>query len=301
MKKLLLAVLGIATLASVSFAENRAMKIVAEINNPKSKKVIVASHRGDWRNHPENSIPAMKSAIDMGVDIIEIDLALTKDSALVVCHDRTLDRTTTGKGLISEWTLDSIKNLTLRNGHGGPTQLHMPTLREALLACKDRAVINIDKGYQYYDMVIAETDALGMTDQVLIKGNKPLKKVAKKLASHKNKMIYMPIIDYTKKGAQELADGYLASGITPVAYEVVWPVYSPEVQATLKKILASGAKLWVNALWASHNAGLCDDEAIYSGNPAKVYGELLKTGASMVQTDRPQLLIQYLRSIGRHD
>lgn len=300
MKKLVLAVVAIATLVSTSNAENRAMKIVAEINNPKSKKVIVASHRGDWRNHPENSIPALKSAIDMGVDIVEIDLALTKDSALVLCHDRTLDRTTTGKGLISSWTLDSIKQLTLKSGHNGPTELRMPTLREALVACKDRAVINIDKGYQYYDMVIAETDALGMTDQILIKGNKPLKKVDKKLKSHKNQMIYMPIVDYTKKGAQELADGYLASGIVPVAYEVVWPKYTPEVQATLKKILNSGSKLWVNALWRSHNDGLCDDAAEY-GDPAKVYGELLKTGATMVQTDRPQLLIKYLRSIGRHD
>ncbi len=290
---------AVALCALPLFAQNRAKEIIKEINNPKSKYVIVASHRGDWRNHPENSIPAMKSAIDMGVDIIELDLALTKDSALVVCHDRTLDRTTTGRGPISEWTLDSIKTLTLKSGHGGPTQLHMPTLQEALLACKDKAVINIDKGYQYYDLVIAETDRLGMTDQILIKGNKPLKSVEKKLKSHPNRMIYMPIVDYTKKGAQELADGYLASGITPVAYEVVWPVYTPEVQATLARILNSGSKLWVNALWSSHNAGLCDDAAIY-GNPADVYGELLKTGASMVQTDRPQLLIEYLRSIGRH-
>lgn len=299
MKRIFLALAFVAC-ATSAFAQNRAMQIVKEINNPKSKKVIVASHRGDWRNHPENSIPAMKSAIDMGVDIIEIDLALTKDSALVVCHDRTLDRTTTGKGLISEWTLDSIKGLTLRSGHNGPTELRMPTLREALLACKDRAVINIDKGYQYYDMVIAETDALGMTDQVLIKGNKPLQKVKKKLNSHKNKMIYMPIVDYTKKDAQKLADGYLESGIVPVAYEIVWPKYTPEVQGTIKKVLESGSKLWVNALWRSHNDGLCDDAAAY-GDPAKVYGELLKTGASMVQTDRPQLLLTYLRSIGRHD
>lgn len=113
-------------------------------------------------------------------------------------------------------------------------------------------------------------------------------------------MIYQPIIDYTKKGAQELGDGYLASGIVPVAYEVVWPEYTPEVQATLKRILASGAKLWVNALWPRHNAGLCDDAA-FEGDPAEVYGKLLETGATMVQSDRPALLIGYLRSCGRHD
>lgn len=77
----------------------------------------MASHRGDWRNYPENSLAAMNSAINMGVDIIELDLALTKDSVLVVCHDRTLDRTTTGKGKISDMPLDSIRTLRLKTGH----------------------------------------------------------------------------------------------------------------------------------------------------------------------------------------
>ena len=89
MKKFLLTLSVIIATTFSSMAQNRAMEIVREINNPKSDKVLVASHRADWRNHPENSIEAMNSAIEMGVDIIELDLALTKDSVLVVCHDRT--------------------------------------------------------------------------------------------------------------------------------------------------------------------------------------------------------------------
>lgn len=116
---------------------------------------------------------------------------------------------------------------------------------------------------------------------------------------HPNKMIYFAIVDYTKKNAQDIADGYLASKITPTAYEVVWPEFTPKVQETIKKFLARGGKLWVNALWPSHNGGLCDDAA-FEGNPAEVYGELLKTGASFVQSDRPTLILEYLRSIGRH-
>lgn len=287
-------------LSSNILAQNRAMDIVAEINNPKSEKILVASHRGDWRNHPENSLQAMNSAINMGVDIIELDLALTKDSVLVVCHDRTLDRTTNGKGLISDWTLDSIRSLNLRAGHNALTEIKMPTLREALLMCKDRAVVNIDKGYQYYDMVIALTDELGVTDQMLIKGNKPLGECMAKIDSYPNKMIYMPILNFGKKNAKKLMKSYFSSGITPVAYEVVWPEYTDEVQKALKHIKASGSKLWVNALWPAHNAGLCDDAAMY-GDPKEVYGKLLETGASFVQTDRPQLLLEYLRSIGKHD
>ena len=97
---------------------NRAAAIVAEIHNPASKKVLVACHRGDWRNWPENSLAAIESVIGMGADIVEIDLALTSDSVLVVCHDRTLNRTTTGKGLIAEIPYDSIQRCFLKSGHG---------------------------------------------------------------------------------------------------------------------------------------------------------------------------------------
>lgn len=288
-------------LSSSILAQNRAMDIMAEIKNPNSKKVLVASHRGDWRNHPENSLQAMNSAIEMGVDIVELDLALTKDSVLVICHDRTLDRTTNGKGRISEWTYDSISHLNLRAGHNALTQIKMPTLKEALMVCKDRAVVNIDKGYEYYDLVIAITDELGVTDQMLLKGHKPLDKCMEKINSYPNKMVYFPIVNFGKKNAKKLAKSYLESGITPLAYEVVWPEFTPEVKKTLKKIHEGGSKLWVNSLWASHNGGLCDDAAMY-GDPKEVYGKLLKTtGASFIQTDRPQLLLEYLRSIGKHD
>ena len=57
---------------------NRAEKIVAEMHNPNSKYVVVACHRGDWRNYPENSIPAIESIIRMGADIMELDLKLTR-------------------------------------------------------------------------------------------------------------------------------------------------------------------------------------------------------------------------------
>ena len=86
--------------------------------NPKSNKVLVVAHRGNWRSAPENSTAAIDSAIAMKVDIVEIDIQKTKDGQLILMHDNTLDRTTTGKGEIKNWTLADIKKLKLKDKDG---------------------------------------------------------------------------------------------------------------------------------------------------------------------------------------
>lgn len=305
MKKIKAAFLLILLVLTLGFAARaaeptRAERIVAELNKPKSDVVLVAAHRGDWRGWPENSLPAMKSAIDMGVDIIELDLAMTKDSVLMVCHDRKVDRTTTGKGPVSSYTYDSICNLRLRAGHGIKTDIPMPTLREALALCKDRVVVNIDKGYEYYDQALAICNELGVTGQVLIKGTAMPDVVKAKFDSHPKNMLYMPIVNLSKKNARELYNAYKERGEVPMAYELCWTERTPEVDAVMAEMLKSGAKLWVNSLWPSLNGGLCDDAAIL-GNPDEIYGRLISDGATIIQSDRPAFLLDYLRRTGHHE
>lgn len=296
----LVAVMGFMSQANAS-EPTRAERIVAELHKPQSQTVLVASHRGDWRNWPENSLPAMESAINMGVDIIELDLALTKDSVLMVCHDRKLDRTTTGKGLVSDFTYDSIQTMYLKAGHGVKTQVKMPTLREALLTCKDRAVVNIDKGYEYYDLALAICEELGVTNQILIKGVAMPDVVTEKFAQHPNNMLYMPIVNLSKDNGLPLYNAYKEKNEVPMAYELCWSKRTPKVDATMAEMLASGAKLWVNSLWPSLNGGLCDDAAATTLSPEEVYGRMIADGATIIQTDRPQLLLEYLRQTGHHD
>ena len=287
--------------AGMPTAANRAEAIVAEIHNPSSRKVLVACHRGDWRNYPENSIPAIESVIRMGVDIMELDLKLTKDSVLVLCHDHTIDRTTSGKGRVRDITYDSIRRCKLRRAHNVVTDsLRMPTLREALKACKDRIVVNIDQGYEYYDLVLAVTEELGVTEQILIKGKRAPEIVAAKFAEHPRNMMYMPIIDILKPQGKALFAEYREKGIVPLAYEICWDRPAPEVETCMREVVAGGSKLWVNSLWASLCGGLDDDRA-FDGDPAAVYGKLVDMGATMIQTDRPELMISYLRSRGLHD
>lgn len=285
--------------------KSRAARIAEHLQNPKTDYVVVAVHRGDWRNFPENSIPAMESVIRMGADMVELDIKMTRDSVLVVSHDRTLNRCTTGKGLISDCTLAEIRQLKLRRAHGIATDsLRMPTLREALLCCKDRICVNVDQGYEFYDQVLEIAEELGVTDQILIKGRAPVKANAEKMAQHPHNMLYMPIISVTSAKDSALFSDYQTLGVVPMAYELCWDAMSPKVMDFVSTILSSGSKLWVNTIWGSLCGYLDDDAAmdadIRTGSPAQVYDKVLDLGASIIQTDRPQLLVPYLESIGRH-
>ena len=282
--------------------EKRTDKILAEINNPDSKYVAVAVHRGDWRNYPENSIPAIESVIRLGADIVEIDLCLTKDSVLVLSHDRTVNRCLTGKGNVSDYTLAELKAMRLRRAHGVATDsLRIPTLREALECTKDRICVNIDKGYEYYDMVLAITEELGVTDQILIKGTHTVADVAEKMASHPHNMMYMPICNFDQESGKALFNEYMETKTVPLAYEMCWSHLTPEIEDSFKKIHETGSKLWINTIWGSLCGYLDDDKALDCGDPASIYDQVIAFGPSFIQTDRPEQLLKYLRSKGLHD
>ncbi|MGO3307535.1 MAG: glycerophosphodiester phosphodiesterase family protein, partial [Sphingobacterium sp.] len=86
-----------------AFAQvSHAQILRAELFNENSDKVFVVAHRADWRNFPENSIGAIRSAIAMGVDVLELDVQRSKDGVLVLMHDATVNRTTSGKGKVAE-------------------------------------------------------------------------------------------------------------------------------------------------------------------------------------------------------
>ena len=310
MKRFLLMVALVATSLSciaakpAKKAENltRAQKIYAELHNPSSKYVLVAAHRADWRNFPENSLEAIESAIQMGVDIIELDIKMTKDGHLILMHDKKVDRTTNHKGLVSDYTLAEMKDMVLRAGQGVKTRYKVPTLEEALILCKDRAVINVDHGYQFYDEVMVLLDKHNMHDQVLIKGKEEPAVVQNKLAGYKKNMMYMPIVDLHKEGKMEYLQAHLDS-FPCIAYELCWkPGYADKFEKAAKSIIKANSKVWVNTLWASLCGGLDDDFAAESPeNVEKAYGYMVKHGVTLIQTDRIELLVNYLRSKGLHD
>lgn len=98
--------LAIAWFANGTGKEN-ATSNESEMNDNNSIKII--AHRGGANLAPENTLAAFKNAIRLGVDMIEIDVHLSKDGHIIVIHDFTLDRTTTGKGKIADLTLAEIR------------------------------------------------------------------------------------------------------------------------------------------------------------------------------------------------
>lgn len=293
---------------------NRAEAIAAQIQNPHSKYVTVACHRGDWRNWPENSIPAIESVIAMGADIVEIDIHMTSDSVLVLCHDNTVSRTTNFSKVfrnqkdkspkICDLTFSEIKSLSLQRMHrAAPIDtLRMPTLREALECTKDRICVNIDKGFDYYDEVMAIAEELGVTGQILIKSSKSIELVAKNASRYERNMMYMPIVG-TRGNGKVLFDSYLEQEVVPLAYEVCWSRGDDEAfDEICQKILEQGSKIWVNTIWPSlcGGPGNDDDAAFQAKDPGDVYQQYLDRGVSMFQTDRPDLLVNWLKKKGRH-
>jgi len=93
----------------------------------------LCAHRGGFESTPENTIAGFKEAIKYGAQMIEFDIQFTKDSALVIMHDGTVDRTTTGSGAVADMTLNEVRKLDAGSKKGQEfAGAQVPTLDETL-------------------------------------------------------------------------------------------------------------------------------------------------------------------------
>ncbi|MBE6569034.1 MAG: hypothetical protein E7658_02295 [Ruminococcaceae bacterium] len=105
--------------------------------------IEVAAHRGNVALCPENTMPAYRSAYDIGADMIEVDLHMTKDGEIVMIHDGDLARTADVSGVIRELTLEEIQRADVGIKKGEEFRgTRVPTLREfcAFAAAKDNTM-----------------------------------------------------------------------------------------------------------------------------------------------------------------
>ena len=117
---------------------------------------LVWGHRGASGYAPENTLPAFKMAADMGADGVELDIQLTSDGEIVVCHDETIDRTSNGAGWLKDFTFKELRRLDFSNGNAAYEGVKIPTMEEVFdLLQPTGLVINIElkTGIIFYDRI----------------------------------------------------------------------------------------------------------------------------------------------------
>jgi glycerophosphoryl diester phosphodiesterase len=136
----------------------------------------VIAHRGAPKAAPENTLSAFKKAIELGADILELDVHQTKDSQLVVIHDATVDRTTNGKGRIADYTVAELRRLDAGSWFAPAfTGEKIPLLEEVLDATPDSIslLIEIKHGSETYPgiekRVVQLTRENNATGRVIVK------------------------------------------------------------------------------------------------------------------------------------
>ena len=100
--------------------------------------LLIGGHRGNPSEYPENTLASFRSAIELGVDMIECDVHLSADGELVVIHDHTLQRTTDGTGLVVQRSLAELRRLDAGNGE------RLPVLAEVCALARDRVGLCIE-------------------------------------------------------------------------------------------------------------------------------------------------------------
>ena len=90
------------------------------------------AHRGADGYAPENTLEAFEIAAGMGADGVELDVQLTKDGRIVVCHDERIDRTSNGKGWLKDYTLEELREYDFSDGNEKYAGTRIPTLEEVL-------------------------------------------------------------------------------------------------------------------------------------------------------------------------
>ncbi|PRD57340.1 glycerophosphodiester phosphodiesterase family protein [Sphingobacterium gobiense] len=234
---------------------------------------LVSAHRGGPDiDYPENAIETFQRVASKMPAIIECDIALTKDSVLVLMHDETLDRTTTGKGKVNRHSFADLQNLRLKDPTGTVTNYGIPTLEETLQWGLGKVIFTLD-----------------------VKKNVPYQLVVDAIRKTKSEA-YCVIITYSAKQAavvHNLApDLMISASIKSVEdlirlndfdipdTRLVAFIGTSQVDKKLTDLLHQHGILCILG-----TMGNLDRQAQQRGE--QVYAEYIENGADILSTDRP--------------
>ena len=244
-------------------------------------EVMVVAHRGAHTVFPENSVPAIQEAVEIGVDLVEIDIRHTKDSVLVLMHDKTLDRTTNGEGLVENYSFREIKKLKLRNPDGSLSEVGIPTLEEVLRIFEDKVSFDLDIKTPLFLPVVEMVEEHSLVEStIFLVYNLEHARMLKQRRKDFNILM-------RARSEDDLPEIYEI--LTPEAVHIDDSFNSINTNDIIKN---KGGRSFINSL------GKIDEEAIQ--NPVR-FQEIYIKGANMIQTNYPEIILRHLRLNGLHN
>lgn len=257
-------------------------------------KIPVAAHRGNSKYYPENTLCAFRSAIELNVDMVEIDLHMTKDGVLILMHDHLVDRTSDGTGLIREKTLAEMKALDAGSWKDKRfAGERVPTFEEFLELFRDQKemLFNIelkdypadsgDFAYRSAELAIEMMDHYGITERSVI--NTWSGELNEWLADRYGDRIM--IHGYSR---QERMGANQKRFVYTYAYCVC--LFGTEQEPVVEKQYFDFAKSYGVEPWV-----------YYREENEEVYARAIENGAMLFTANDPAWTMEFLRKRGLHE
>lgn len=268
----------------------------------KEKKVLLVAHRGTaGGNIPCNSLPAFKSALNMGADIIELDVEKSRDGELFIQHPKMEKVHLRFNDYIHRYPASFVEQLRLSNWDLARTQYPILRLEEAFELLKGKCLINIDKFWVNPELISKLIRKMDMADQIIIKtANKP--EYIDDVERYAPDIPYMTIAKDVDTTHEEL----MKRSINYVGTEVLFdsedaPVASKEY---IDMMHADNKIVWSNAIVYSYKAVLSaghNDDISMSESGELGWGWLADRGFDLIQTDFIYQCRMFLEQTGRRN
>ena len=237
--------------------------------------IAVIGHRAGRGIRPENTLIAIRNAMKLGIDYVELDIRATKDGQLVIMHDREVDRTTNGKGAVKDLTLAEIRALDAGSKFGPKyAGEKVPTFEEVLKLCRHKMHIYVDHKEAPTEQVFDMIRKYDMEKEVIVYNGPQDLLEWKKIAPHIPVMPSLPD-QYRREGGVAEFEQYLAAEVVD-GNLVEW------TKELVDQCHALGVKVYVD------NLGPND-------NPAG-FQKAIEMGVDGIQTDYPDQLVAYLKA-----
>ena len=242
---------------------------------------ILSAHRGGAKaGFPENCLETFENTLRHSFAMLEIDPRFTRDGEIVVHHDATLDRTTTGTGRVADWTLEELKQLRLKDAEGNVTPYQIPTLDEVLEWARGKTILVLDSK----DVPIAarvrkieQHDAEGYA--MLIVGNVAGAQECHALNANIMMEVMMP--------DQERYHAFDESGV-PWSNLIAFVGHEPSKDQVLLQKLHDKGVCCLAGTSRNIDKELILQSAANAGNVEQQYHALLQRGIDLIETDLPR-------------